>query len=156
MATEKTLKRPTVPRECWIWLGLALFGLLVARSFIVPPKDNSLSPITSISVHFDRSEHGKFADQMRKFGATFGFRVVTRNSSPDPDDVFFQMWRHDIDVSASMACDPGARELKYHIAIYPKWFQPVPPREDVEPVMDGLRRFLDEVPGMRITTADRQ
>jgi hypothetical protein len=61
------------------------------------------------------------------------------------------MWRPDVDLLASNGSDTGAIDLYFTIAFYPKRGQPVPPPENVAPLVEGLRQFLGQVPGAAIT-----
>jgi hypothetical protein len=103
----------------------------------------------------DKSAYEPFIAQMRSFGEAFGFKMLIKPSSPRPYDMFFQMWRHDVEVSASNDSDTGATDLKFGIGFYPKRGQPVPPPENVAPLVEGLRHFLGSVPSAVVTDHPR-
>lgn len=49
---------------------------------------------------------------MREFGTAFGFRMVIKPSNPRPYDMYFQMWRPDVEVSSANISGTGATDLK--------------------------------------------
>jgi len=109
--------------------------------------------VQSFDVRIDKSAYESFIAQMRKFGETFGFRMVIKPSSPRPYDMFFVMFRHDVELSASNDSDTGAPDLKFGIRFYPKKDEPPPSAETIAPLVQGLRHFLAEVPITSITDA---
>jgi hypothetical protein len=90
---------------------------------------------------------------MRKFGETSGFQMRIKPSSPLPYDMFFVMWRHDIDLAASNNLDTGAADITFRIGFYPKRGEPPPSAETMAPLVEGLLHSLAEVPGASITDA---
>jgi len=103
----------------------------------------------------DKSAHDQFVAQMQEFGAAFGFKMKIKPSSPRPYDTFFRMWRHDVDLLASRDPDTGATDVGFQIGFYPKRDQPPPSPENVTPLVEGLREFLDKVPGAAVTEVTR-
>ena len=115
------------------------------------PSPPGLFPVRALDVRMDKSAYDQFILQMRQFGTSFGFRMVIKPSSPRPYDMFFQMWRPDVDLTAANESFNGASDdLKFGIHFYPKRDQPPPLPENVAVLVDGLRQFLDKVPGAAI------
>ena len=133
---------------------LALVMLLWERG-MQSPSPPGIFPVRALDVRMDKSAYEQFIAQMRNFGEAFGFEMLIKPSSPRPYDMFFQMWRHDIEVSASNDSDTGATNLKFGIGFYPKRGQPVPLPENVAPLVEGLRHFLGSVPNAVITEVSR-
>lgn len=115
------------------------------------PSPEGIFPVRSLHVRMDKSVHDDFVAEMRKFGETFGFKMLIKPSSPRPYDTFFQMWRPDVDLLAANKSDTGATDLKFGIGFYPKRGQPAPPPENVALLVEGLRQILDKVPGAAVT-----
>lgn len=109
----------------------------------------------ALDVRMDKSAYEQFVAQMRNFGEAFGFKMLIKPSSPRPYDMFFQMWRNDVDLTASNDSDTGATDLKFGIRFYPKRGQPAPSPENVAPLVEGLRHFLNEVPSATVTEIAR-
>ena len=142
----------------WIWQFTAWTAVVVLALVILvrelgmrSPGPEGIFPVRALDVRMDKSAHDDFVEQMRKFGAAFGFKMLIKPSSPRPYDTFVQMWRHDVELSASNGSDTGAIDLKFGIAFYPKRGQPAPPPENVAPLVEGLRLFLNEVPSAAVT-----
>ena len=106
-----------------------------------------VSPLRALDVRMETKAIDPFVSQMRGFGEAFGFKILIKDTRSKPHDLFFQMWRPDVDLLASNGSDTGAIDLYFTVAFYPKRGQPVPPPENVAPLVDGLRQFLDQVPG---------
>jgi hypothetical protein len=106
-----------------------------------------LSPLRALEVRMDKSARPPFVVQMRKFGSAFGFTVLVRQDKPDPDDLFFVMRRHDVDLLSANDSDTGAPDLKFGVGFYPKRGQPPPSLEVIKPLVEGLKLYLAEVPG---------
>lgn len=119
------------------------------------PSPPGIAPLRALDVRMDKSAYDQFVAQMRSFGEAFGFKMLIKPSSPRPYDMFFQMWRHDVDLSASNGSDTGATDLKFGIRFYPKRDQPAPPPENVAPLLEGLRHFLGSVPSAVVTDHPR-
>ena len=115
------------------------------------PSPPGLFPVRSIDVRMEKSAYDQFIVQMREFGGAFGFRMVIKPSSPRPYDMYFQMFRSDVDVSAANISDTGAIDLKFGVLFYPKRDQSPPPPENVSVLVQGLRQYLDHVPGVIVT-----
>lgn len=119
------------------------------------PSPPGIGPVRALDVRMDKSAYDQFVAQMRNFGEAFGFEMLIKPSSPRPYDMFFQMWRDDVEVSASNGSDTGATDLTFGIGFYPKRGQPPPSPEDVAPLIEGLRHFLGLVPNAVITEVQR-
>src|ERR1044072_8549279 len=117
------------------------------------PSPPGIFLVRSFNVRIEKSAYEPFIAQMRKFGATFGFRMVIKPSSPLPYDMYFQMFRHDVELSASNNFDTSATALTFRVAFYPKKGTPPPPSENIAPLVEGLRHFLAQVPITSITDA---
>jgi hypothetical protein len=121
------------------------------------PSPPGLSPVRALDVRMDKSAYDQFILQMRQFGTAFGFKMVIKPSSPRPYDMFFQMWRPDVDLLAANNAVTGASDdLKFGIHFYPKRDQALPPPEDVAVLVEGLRQYLDQVPGASVTEVTRR
>ncbi|TMI99419.1 MAG: hypothetical protein E6G97_22775 [Alphaproteobacteria bacterium] len=116
----------------------------------------SISPIRFFDLRIERSARDQVVAQMWGYGEAFGFRMLVKNYRAKPDDMFFQMWRPDVDLLASNDSDTGARDIKIGIGFYPKRGQRPPSPENVTPLVEGLRQFLDKVPGAAITEVTAQ
>ena len=55
------------------------------------PSPLGTAPVRSFDVRIDKSAYEPFIAQMRKFGETFGFRMLIKPGSPLPYDMYFQM-----------------------------------------------------------------
>jgi len=119
------------------------------------PSPPGLANIRAIDVRFDKSAYEEFIVQMREFGAAFGFRMVIKPSSPRPYDMFFQMFRPEVDVLTANDSDTGAIDLKFGVLFYPKRGQPPPSSDYVAQLVQGLRQYMDAVPGARVTEVTR-
>ena len=117
------------------------------------PSPLGTAPVRSFHVRMERSAYEQLIAQMQKFGETFGFRMLIKPSSPRPYDMFFQMWRHDIELSASNRSDTGATDLTFGVRFYPKRGEPPPSSENIAPLTEGLLRLLAEVPSASISDA---
>ena len=115
------------------------------------PSPPGIFPVRSFNVRMEKSAYEPFIGQMRKFGETFGFRMVIKPSSPLPYDMFFQMFRHDVELDAANGSDTGAADLTFGIGFYPAKGQPPPSPETLVPLVDGLRHFMAEVPSASVT-----
>lgn len=107
-------------------------------------------PLHFLDVRMERTERDPFVAQMRAFGEAFGFEIRINDRRSKPDDLSFQMSRPDVKLLAANDSDTGAIDLKFGIGFYPKHGQPVPPPENVASLVEGLRQFLDKVPGAAI------
>ena len=58
---------------------------------------------------------------------------------------------YDVDLLAANDTETGATDLKFGIGFYPKRGEPPPAPENVALLVEGLRQYLDEVPGAAIT-----
>jgi len=114
------------------------------------PSPPGIFPVRFMDVHMQRSARDQFVSQMWGYGEAYGFRMLVKNYRAKPDDMFFQMWLPDVDLLASNDSDTGATDLKIGIGFYPKRGQPPPSPENIAPLVEGLRRFLDKVPGVVI------
>ena len=117
------------------------------------PSPPGIPPVQSFDVRIDKGAYEPFIVQMHKFGETFGFRMLIKPGSPLPYDMYFQMWRHDVDLLASNDSDTGAADLKFGIGFYPKRGQPPPSSENIAPLTEALLRLLAEVPSASISDA---
>jgi hypothetical protein len=146
----------------WIWQFTAWTAVVVLAFVMLfwergmksssPP---GIFPVRSLDVRMDKSAHDQFVAQMQKFGEAFGFKILVKDHRSKPDDTFFQMWRHDVDLLAANDSDTGATDLKFGIGFYPKRGQPAPSAENVAPLVEGLRHFLNEVPSATVTEITR-
>lgn len=127
--------------------------LLLWEPGMKSPSPPGIFPVRSFDVRIDKSAYEPFIAQMRKFGETFGFRMLIKPGSPLPYDMFFQMWRHDVKLLASNDSDTGATDLKFGIGFYPMRGQPPPLPENIAPLTEGLLRLLAEVPSASISDA---
>jgi len=134
-------------------LALAMLLWESGMSFV---RYEPVSPLHFLDVRIERSARDPFVAQMRTFGEAFGFKILIKDTRSKPDDLFFQMWRHDVDLLAANDSDTGAPDLKFGIGFYPKRGQPAPPPENVAPLVEGLRHFLDVVPSAVITEVNRR
>jgi hypothetical protein len=107
-------------------------------------------PLRSVHVRIDKGARDRLVVQMRNFGYAFSFDVLIRTMSPDPNDVMFNFSRHDLDLVGSNRSDTGAPDLTFGINFYPKWSEAGPPAENLEVLVQGLKMFLEEVPGAMI------
>jgi hypothetical protein len=147
----------------WIWQGtawtaviaLALVMLLWESGRMKSPSPPGIFPVRALDVRMNKSGYDQFAVQMREFGTAFGFKMLIKPSSPRPYDLFFQMRRHDVDLLASRDPDTGATDVGFQIGFYPKRDQPPPAPEHVATLVEGLRQYLDQVPGAAVTEATR-
>src|SRR5437763_1844475 len=146
----------------WIWQFTAWTAVVILalvmlfwESGMRSPSPPGIFPVRALDVRMERSAHEQFVAQMRSFGDAFGFKMLIKPSSPRPYDTFFQMWRHDVDLTASNRTDAGAADLKFGIHFYPKRDQPAPPPENVAPLVEGLRHFLGSVPNAVVTEVSR-
>jgi hypothetical protein len=108
---------------------------------------DTLYPLRSIDLRIDMGQRDRFVDQMKKFGRAYGFDVLIRTMSPDPNNVMFNFTRQDLDLVGSHRSDTGAPDLTFGISFYPKWTRPGPPAENVEVLVQGLKTFLRDIPG---------
>src|SRR5947207_382086 len=138
----------------WIWQGTA-WSAVIALAFLMlswesgrmkSPSPPGIFPVRAFDVRMEKNAYDRFVVQMREFGTAFDFRMVIKPSSPRPYDMYFQMRRPEIDLTAANDSDTGAIDLKFGILFYPKRDQPRPPPENVAVLVDGLRQFLNEVP----------
>ena len=113
--------------------------------------DDGIAPLRLVEIRIEKSARDPFVEQMRQFAVAFDFTALIKPSSPDPDDVFFQMWRYDVDLLGAKASDTGPLDLKFTVGFYPKPPRPPPPLADVDVLVEGLMRFLVQVPGAKIT-----
>lgn len=109
-----------------------------------------VSPLRAVDVRMESAAIDPFVSQMRAFGEAFGFKILIKDTRSKPHDLFFQMWRADIDLLASNGSDTGAIDLYFTVSFYPKRGQPVPPPENVALLVEGLRQYLDKVPGAAV------
>ena len=139
------------------WTAVAAMALVLLfwEPGMKSPSPPGIFPVRALDVRMDKSAYEPFIAQMRKFGETFGFRMVIKPSSPRSYDMFFQMFRHDVDLLASNDSDSGAKDLKYGVGFYPKRGAPPPSPENIAPLVEGLRHFLAEVPSASIIEATR-
>jgi hypothetical protein len=133
---------------------LALVMLLWERG-MKSPSPPGIFPVRALDVRMDRSARDQFVSRMWAFGEAFGFKILVKNYRSKPDDMFFEMWRHDVDLLAANDSDTGATDLKFGIGFYPKRGQPAPSPENVAPLVEGLRHFLNEVPSATVTEIAR-
>src|SRR4051812_44658871 len=93
-----------------VWTAVAAMALvlLLWEPGMKSPSPVGIFPVRSFHVRMDKAAYEPFIAQMRKFGETFGFRMLIKPSSPIPYDMFFQMWRDDVDLLASNRSDTGA------------------------------------------------
>ena len=119
------------------------------------PNPAGIFPVRAFDVRMEKNAYDRFIVQMREFGTAFDFRMVIKPSSPRPYDMYFQMSRPDVEVSSANISGTGATDLKFDVLFYPKRDQPPPPPENVALLVDGLRQFLNEVPGAVVTEVTR-
>jgi hypothetical protein len=137
----------------WSAVAVMALVLLLWEPGMKSPSPPGIFPVRSFDVHIDKGAYEPFIAQMRKFGETFGFRILIKPGSPRPYDMYFQMWRHEVDLLASNDSDTGAPDLKFGVGFYPKRGQPPPSSENIAPLTEGLRRYLAEVPSASISDA---
>jgi hypothetical protein len=119
------------------------------------PSPPGIFPVRAFDVRMEKDAYDRFIVQMREFGTAFDFRMVIKPSSPRPYDMYFQMWRPDVEVSSANISGTGATDLKFDVLFYPKRDQPPPTPENAAALVDGLRQFLNEVPGAVVTEVTR-
>lgn len=108
-------------------------------------------PLRSFDVRMDDQHFKKFEMLMRQYADTFAFENKSRQSSPDPDDVFFIFRRSDIDVLASRSNERVRVDLKYNLGFYPKESRSPPPPENVNVLVEGLKKFISPIEGVVMT-----
>ena len=113
-------------------------------------KLGPLYDLRALEVSVQRSGTTEFVIEMRNFADTFGFRAIIKPGGPDPDDVFFELLRHDADIIVAARPNGTESALKYTIGLMPKRSQPPPPTETLALLTDGLKRHLGRVPGLVI------
>lgn len=133
-------------RVHWLLLAGLLFHLVGCGDDAMSKKQQSRLPLRSVDVRFVREDRDRFVAQMRKFGVAFGFDVLVRSMSPDPNDLMFNFSRPDIDLTAANHSDTGAPDLTFAIGFYAKWSQSGPPSENLDVLVHGLKTYLQEIP----------
>lgn len=110
-------------------------------------------PVRNFLVHVGKSEFGQFERQMSKFGAAFGFDNKSKAGGPDPYDIVFYMTRNEVDLVGTDDTKKSESGLKYSIGFYPKvdGSAPPPSPENVDVLVEGLKKFLAPVEGAVIT-----
>jgi hypothetical protein len=134
----------------WIVLTALLLGPVTAEERAMATRLESLSPLRTIEIRIDANARELLVEQMRKFADTFGFTARIEPSSPDSDDVFFQMWRQDVDLLGARTSKKRAPGLTFTFGVFPKRFQPVPPPANVDLLVEGLRQFIGQVRSVTI------
>ncbi len=138
----------------WLpWLPAILLALVMIywESTRMPPDFEPISPMRSIEVRISRSDRNHFTAQMRKFAETHGFTSLIKPGTPDPDDIFFQLWRDNIDLLATKSSDVDPPDLEFLVAFYRQRFKSPPSQTDINLLMESLKRLLEDIPGVRIT-----
>ena len=112
-----------------------------------------ISPVRSFRVHLGEKQFAHFERQILDFGATFGFKNETKPSSPRPYDVFFFLTRSDIDFLGTNDMEKNQIGLRFSVGFYPKvdGSAPPPPPENVNVLVEGLKKFLAPVEGAVMT-----
>jgi hypothetical protein len=114
-------------------------------------KQEPRFPIKRFYIRMEKTKFKQYQMRMHEFGKAFAFSMRIRPTSPDPYDIYFVYTRDDIDMSSANASDSGATDLKFSIGFYPKRDRSPPPPENVNVLVEGLKKFLAPVEGAVIT-----
>jgi hypothetical protein len=116
------------------------------------PRD-SVAPLRRFRVRMDKSAFDQFTTQMLKFAAAFAFENRSRQRTPDPYDIFFVFLRDNIMLVGSNDTEKNESGLKYSVDFSARPDRPAssPPPENVNVLVEGLKKFLAPVEGAVLT-----
>jgi hypothetical protein len=99
----------------------------------------------------DRIERDRMTQQIRRFADQYHFESIIKPSSPDPDDIFFQLWRDNIQLAGTKRPRNGTNDLEFAFAFYRRRQMAMPSMSEIDPLMVALKKMLAEVPGLVVT-----
>lgn len=108
-------------------------------------------PLRSFHARLSRRQFNAFAQQMSRFAMAFHFNDLSRQATPDPNDVFFYMERNELNLIGGTVPPMGETDLIYQIGFYPRHDRAPPPPENVDGLVEGLKTFLAPVEGIVLT-----
>jgi hypothetical protein len=126
------------------------------RMLNAEPLIGRLHPLLQLRrfrVSFDRNAFGRFRAQMLKFAAAFGFENRSRQLAPDPHEAFFAFFRDDIMLLATNDTKEDDPSLGYSVTFHPSLERHAapPPPENVDVLVEGLKKFIAPVEGAVMT-----
>jgi hypothetical protein len=152
------MARPISRRTKWMIAALAfaiagaatLFcrgGLADDAELMMLMPQLTRTPIHTVAVSFDQSNLRGYISKLQEIGRESDLSIQTRNTSPDPNDVFLQMWGKGILVSSVYRLENSPKN--YSIFIYARSDESSRPTADV--VFARITQDLASVPGIKLT-----
>lgn len=124
-----------------------LLGIGAVDGGVMSANSGNELPIQVLEVRIPTFATDQLVDRIRNFAETYAFAIRVSQSSPDPNNIFVQMWREDIKLIGSNVSDTGASDITFKTFFYKICDRPIS-AEIVDQLVGGLKRIIGEVEGI--------